>query len=293
MDISYEYYRIFYYAAKYKNLTQAAQALHTNQPGISRTIKLLEHALGCPLMLRSNRGVSLTAQGERLYAHLKIAVEQIQTAETEIAAAEGSVSIGVSESALRICLLPALKTFKAAYPNVHIRIVSNLTIQAIAGVENGLVDFSLATTPVHIKKPLRQTTVFEYEDVLICSPSSPLLQKAPVALKETLSYPLISLGEHTVTHEFYQDFYRSHGLDFSPSLEAAATDQIIPMVKNDLGMGFLPASMVKEAIEKGEVCQIPLLEEIPKRQIRLIENNNYPLSKAAASLKKLLEASEY
>ena len=34
MNINYEYYRIFYYAAKYKNLTQAAQTLHSSQPNM-------------------------------------------------------------------------------------------------------------------------------------------------------------------------------------------------------------------------------------------------------------------
>lgn len=77
MNINYEYYRIFYYAAKYKNLTQAAEMLNSNQPNVSRTIKILEHELGCNLLIRSNRGISLTPEGERLYSHIKIAVEQI------------------------------------------------------------------------------------------------------------------------------------------------------------------------------------------------------------------------
>ena len=60
MNINYEYYRIFYHVAKYKNLTQAAEALRSNQPNVSRTIKLMEHEFGCNLIVRSNRGVSLT-----------------------------------------------------------------------------------------------------------------------------------------------------------------------------------------------------------------------------------------
>ena len=50
MDINYEYYKIFYYVARYKNLTKAAQILHNNQPNVSRTMKLLEYELGCKLM---------------------------------------------------------------------------------------------------------------------------------------------------------------------------------------------------------------------------------------------------
>ena len=62
---------IFYYVAEYKNLTQAAKVLHNSQPNISRTIKLLENEIGCSLLIRSNRGISLTPEGKKLYFHVK------------------------------------------------------------------------------------------------------------------------------------------------------------------------------------------------------------------------------
>ena len=102
MEINYEYYRIFYFAAKYKNITQAADILHNSQPNISRTIKLLEHDLGCRLFVRSNRGISLTPEGEQLYSHVKIAVEHLMSAEDEIKMLtklhKGVVCVGASES---------------------------------------------------------------------------------------------------------------------------------------------------------------------------------------------------
>ena len=84
MYISYDYYRIFYYVAKYGNFTQAAQALMNNQPNITRTIKNLEAELSCTLFVRSNRGVTLTPEGERLFAHISTAIESIQAGEEEI-----------------------------------------------------------------------------------------------------------------------------------------------------------------------------------------------------------------
>ena len=113
MNINYEYYRIFYYVAKYKNLTLAADTLHSSQPNISRTIKLLEHNLGCQLLVRSNRGISLTPEGEQLYTHVKIAVERLQTAEEELKMLtglhRGVVCVGASETALHLLLLPVFK----------------------------------------------------------------------------------------------------------------------------------------------------------------------------------------
>ncbi len=105
MKTSCEYYHVFYHAAKYRNLTLAADALHNSQPNVSRTIRLLEHDLGCQLLIRSNRGISLTPEGERLYAHVKIAMEQLQAAEDELKRVtglhEGVVSVGAGETAVK------------------------------------------------------------------------------------------------------------------------------------------------------------------------------------------------
>ena len=49
MNSNFEYYKIFYYVAKYENLTKAATALKTSQPAVTRTIHKLEGELGCRL----------------------------------------------------------------------------------------------------------------------------------------------------------------------------------------------------------------------------------------------------
>ena len=119
MNINYEYYRVFYYVVKYQNFTQAAIALMNNQPNITRIIKNLEKELGCTLFIRSNRGVKLTQEGEKLYSHIRIAVEQIELGEELLSMDKtlqsGIISIGTSEVALRCFLLPVLNQFHQLY----------------------------------------------------------------------------------------------------------------------------------------------------------------------------------
>ena len=62
MEITYDYYRIFYYAAKYKSFSKAAEILMSNQPNITHFMNNLENQLGCRLFIRSNRGVTLTRE---------------------------------------------------------------------------------------------------------------------------------------------------------------------------------------------------------------------------------------
>ena len=83
MYVDWEYYKIFYYVAKYQNFTRAARVLGNNQPNITHAMNRLESQLNCVLFIRSNRGVTLTPEGELLYSRIASAAVQIQDAEEE------------------------------------------------------------------------------------------------------------------------------------------------------------------------------------------------------------------
>ena len=76
MVSNFEYYKIFYYVAKYQNFTLAAKALASSQPSVSRCIQMLENELGCRLFVRTKRGVVLTAEGEQLFQYVVMAVSK-------------------------------------------------------------------------------------------------------------------------------------------------------------------------------------------------------------------------
>lgn len=67
MNVNFEYYKIFYYVAKYGSFTKAARALGSTQPNVTRAMNCLEQQLNTTLFIRTNRGVQLTPEGERLY----------------------------------------------------------------------------------------------------------------------------------------------------------------------------------------------------------------------------------
>lgn len=131
MNVSFEYYKTFYYVAKYRNITKAALAIGSNQPNVTRVMKLLEAELACKLLVREARGISLTEEGERLFAHVEIAFRELTNAQEEIFAraldGTGTVEIGATETAIHLFLLNALQKFKNTYPRVRIRIHNHTT----------------------------------------------------------------------------------------------------------------------------------------------------------------------
>ena len=294
MYIHYDSYRIFYYVAKYRSFTQAAAMLLCNQPNVTRTIKNLENDLGCALFIRSNRGVRLTPEGERLYDHVRIAVEHLEAAEREIALdrslSQGTVSIGASEVALRCLLLPVLKQFRSDHPGVRIRVSNHSTPQALNALKHGLVDFAVVTTPTGAGANMKEIPLRTVREVPVCGQALSHLARKPLSLAELSGYPLIGLGRDTKTYEMYTELFLARGIRRTPDIEAATEDQILPMVKNDLGIGFVPEDFVRHEADQRNLFVLELTDAQPSRQVCLVTTADRALSFAAKALEKMLVA---
>lgn len=292
MNVNFEYYKIFYYVAKYSNFTKAANALNNSQPNITRAMNCLEQELHCTLFIRTNRGVRLTPEGECLYTRVSAAIAQLQAAEEELADSvgleHGSLCIGASETALNIYLFEKLKNFHMEYPGVRIKIYNYSTPQAIKSVKNGEVDFAVVTTPLANDDSLKTVYLKEFREILVGGKTFISLGRQKLSYEELQGYPLICLGKETMTFRFYRDLFLAKGLELLPDIEAATTDQILPLVKCELGLAFLPEPMAADAIQKDEIIQIPLKEKIPKRHVCMVYDSHYPVNAAAWTLKKLL-----
>ncbi len=291
MSINYEYYRIFYYVAKYQNFTQAAAALMNNQPNITRTIKNLENELGCTLFLRSNRGVILTPEGEKLLKYVKIAVEQIEMGEEQIFMdrnlQKGTISIGASEVALRCFLLPILKEYRALYPGVRLRILNQPTPRPIAALRDGAVDIAFVTTPTGETKRLETKILKEYREAAVCGEAFLALTKREVSLEELSGYPMISLDIRAKSHDFYGEWFAKNGLTFSNDIEVATADQILPVVRNNLGIGFVPEDFLEEE-NSAKIYRLRLKEEMPARYVCYVKRPDQPLGVAAKELERMI-----
>lgn len=296
MSISYEYYKIFYYVAKYKSFSNAAKALNNSQPNITRTMNNLETELGCTLFIRSNKGVILTSEGERLFLHVQVAHEQLQIGETEIVSSKNlknnrisiGFSIGITEIVLHDRLLPVLHDYHVLYPGIRIQIVNNSTPNLITSVSNGLIDMAVITTYNQSNLNLHETVLNSFQDILIAGPSFSHLKDRVLTLDELVQYPIISPWQGTETFEFYKKIFASRGLQFEPEVETATTDQVLSFVANDMGIGFISPEYPKTYLKKGKVFQINLAESLPVRNISLIHNSARPINVAADTLEDMI-----
>lgn len=291
MDIDFDYYRIFYYVAKTGSFTRAADALLRNQPNVTRTIRLLETQLGCTLFIRTSRGVKLTEEGEALFVHVRIAMEQMEAGLEELTGAKalrsGTVTIGASEVSLRCFLLPVLNRFHQSYPHVKLRILNCSAMEAIQDLQDGTVDLALARVPRDAARDLAAVFLSEVPEVAVCGNAFVPLTAAPVSPEQLARCPMISLGAQTLMYPLYRNWFAAHELTFSPEIEVATSGQILPIVEQNLGIGIIPEQYYLEA-EGSVIHRLELTEAIPMQSLYFLKRKNTPLNAAGKKLEEMI-----
>ena len=101
-----------------------------------------------------------------------------------------------------------------------------------------------------------------------------------------LKRALINRNSHT--YRFLQEHLQSIGIYKEPDIEVATADQILPIVKSGMGIGFVSEYLAEPAIANGEIEEIPLDNPPERINICLVENKKQTLSIAAETLKKFL-----
>ncbi len=295
MNSNFEYYKIFYYVAKYENLTKAATALKTSQPAVTRTIHKLEGELGCRLFTRSKTGMKLTPEGRTFYGYVAAGCAQFFKGENDlsnlISLENGTIYISATETALQCYLFQAMEEFNSLYPNVRFKILNNSTTESVNAVKEGKVDLAFVSANLQVAKPLRMKILRKYRDILIAGMRFEELKagKEELSLKELVSYPWISLTAETITRRFLNEYFEKNGLTFAPDMELATTDMILPAVRHNLGLGFIPAEFADAELKSGQVFEIKVKEKLPERNIILIYDMEYPQSIAAKEFQKFLK----
>lgn len=279
---NFEYYKIFYYVAKMKNITQAASALYLSQPSVSRCISNLEENLECKLFVRNKKGVVLTPEGELLFKHIQIAFKHIFSAEEELSLYKkskgGIIRLAVSDAAFHSYIISHLIDFHNKRPHVKIKIDNTTTPDAIEALRSNIIDIAIVTTPFTDKENLNITVLHKLQDILIAGNEFSELRDKTLSMHDVVKYPLISLQEGTTTRHYLDYIFRLHNILQRPDIELASMNLVLPLVRNNLGIGFVPKEMATDDIERGSVFEVAIKEPVPARSICAVTSAQYPPS---------------
>lgn len=292
MNVNFEYYKVFYFVAKYGNITKAAAALGSNQPNVTRIIKLLEAQLNCRLFIREARGIRLTEEGKILYSHVEVAYSHLLNAQEEICGQDmqrcGTVTIGATETALHLFLLNFLHDFKTEYPAVRIKIYNQSTPETVKHLISGRFDFAVITTPFEVPKSFSAVKALDFDEILVGGTQYINLCNTSLTLEEIGKYPLIGLGRESATYRFYKVFFIQKGIDLELDMEVATSDLMLPLIEKNLGIGFVPEKLAKPLLEEEKLVRIPFGFHIPSRSILIVSDKGRGRSLTADTFYKFL-----
>ena len=285
LSASMEYYRAFYYVAKFGSITAAAQKLCLTQPTVTSAIHRLEDQLGTTLFLRNKKGVRLTHEGQILWNRVEPAMELLLSGEQELEDARtlegGSLRIVSTEMSYRTYIIPTLQHFTKDHPNIKIRCRNALTENVLDMVRKGETDIAILHAPFPATDDLELRYLHKIEECFVVGPRYRHLAEKTRRLEELMEYPMISVPSGASTNQYISALFARHGLTYIPDIEVTTIDLVIQAVEYNLGIGTLPTSEVAEKLREGKMFRIPISEPPLERRAYVVTSKSLPLSTAA------------
>lgn len=294
MASNLEYYKVFYYVAKYGSLTVAAEHLSISQPAVSQSVKMLENSVGAKLFVRTAKGVRPTAEGELLLGYVSKGYEQIQLGEKKLAQMLdlelGELRIGASDMTLRFYLLPFLEQFHERYPGIKVMVSNAPTPETLQYLQEGKIDFGVVSTPFDKVPGIEAVKVKEIEDIFIGGLKFIPYKNRTLDFQELERLPIISLEKKTSTRNYIDSFLEKNGVVMNPEFELATSDMIVQFTLRNMGIGCIMKEFALEYLESGRLFALRFNKMIPKRHFCIITDTKNPLSAAGRKMLDLIYA---
>ena len=296
MDMNLEYYKIFYYVAKCRGITTAAEKLCITQPAVSQAIKQMENSLEAKLFIRTPRGVMLTPEGEMLYSYVSQGYEYILLGESKlkemIGLERGKIQIGASDMTLQFYLLPFLEKFHAEYPKIKVTVTNGPTPETLDYLQQGKIDFGIVSGPFAERSDIVVEKVKKIQDVFIVGEQYQYLLERRLGYQELEKLPIICLEKDTSTRKYLDDFLRDKGVVLTPEFELATSDMIVQFVLRNLGIGCVVKEFAEKYAGSGKLFYLNFKEEIPQRDLCVVTRRKNPVSTAAETLLNIMKSYE-
>ncbi len=229
------------------NLTLAAHALHTSQPGVSKAILEFEEELGFPIFVRHGRRLtSLTEPGRAvlpIIERLLLEAENLKRTGQDFATQEqGNLTIATTHTQARYTLPRVVQAFRAAHPTVHLSLLQGSPRQLAEMVLRDEADVAIATEAIAEVDGLVSLPCFTWTHVAIVPVDHPLLAQTkgkPVSLDQLAAYPLVTYDAAFAGRTKIDEAFALRKLAPDIVLAAIDADVIKTYVEAGLGVGLV------------------------------------------------------
>ncbi|MFC5512313.1 CysB family HTH-type transcriptional regulator [Massilia jejuensis] len=226
------------------NLTDAAKALFTSQPGVSKAIIELEEELGVDIFTRHGKRIrGLTEPGRLVLESVELIMQEIESLKRigkEYAAHDsGSFTIATTHTQARYMLPKVVQAFMLKFPKVRLSLLQGNPKQIADMVKSGQADLAIATEAIAAMDGLVTLPCYQWEHVVVVPPEHDLLRSKAVSLEEIASYPLITYDAAFAGRSKIDHAFNLRELKPDVLLEAIDADVIKTYVELGMGVGII------------------------------------------------------
>jgi LysR family cys regulon transcriptional activator len=226
------------------NVSDAANALHTSQPGVSKQIRALEEELGVEVFARhGKRLVAVTEPGKAVIAiaeRILAETHNLRRAGEEYANDKlGTLTIAATHTQARYAMPQAVAAFKRRYPKVELVIHQGNPTQICEQLLAGEADLGVATEMIEHHPGLVSLPVYQWNRCVVVPPKHPLIKAGRLTLEKLAAYPIVTYDFAFANRSLVQKAFESRGLAPHVVLSAQDSDVIKTYVELGLGVGIL------------------------------------------------------
>jgi len=240
------------------SVTQAASALGTSQPAISRALKALERELGFDLFVREGRAFSrVTPQGAKVLEYAGRALAEIESLKAVAADlnqdSRGVLSIATTHTQARYVLPQVVRVFRERYPDVELHLHQGTSEQIAEMVSADRVQLAIATGSDGLFPGLVLLPVYRWTRQVIVPKAHPLARIQKLTINDLAQYPLISYVFSFTGASSLHSVFAREGLVPKVALTARDSDVIKTYVRLGLGVGIV-ASVAIESMHDADLA---------------------------------------
>ena len=288
----------FVQVAEGGSFSKAAKELFLTQPTISSHISSLERELNARLFVRNTKEVSLSEDGIKLYKYAKQMLDLQREIEVTFGMDEegGSHAVTIAASTIPAqYLLPEVLTrFSERYPQEQIRIQETDSSKVVMQIVDHRVDIGFTGTVLE-KKHCKYIPFYK-DELVIITPNTPKYQELAQGNKEDISW---IKKEHVIMREEGSGTRKEAelqlkgagvkfaGLDIIASIENQET--IKKSVRQGMGISILSKLATADEVANGEILAFPIPNSDEGRDINLVYNKNYQMTRSAERFIKVVK----
>ena len=233
------------------NLTEAAKALHTSQPGVSKSILELEAELGVDIFVRHGKRIkALTEPGQEVLKTVEIIMRELgnlrRIGEQYTAEDSGTLSIATTHTQARYVLPAPIASLRDEFPKVNVSLHQGNPNQVARMLIDETAEIGIATESLADYSELVTLPCYEWQHMLVMPEEHPLVTKRHISLEDLAAYPLVTYHPTFTGRTKIDAAFHAAKLHPRIALEAIDSDVIKTYVASGMGVGILAEMAIRD-----------------------------------------------